>query len=201
MAQGKERDRQTAVWGGHLKRFGAASILSLTLSIAFVLTQDPALWLRGWIAIFNVALLCAAGWSMMRLMEANAAGTKASSRYMKRMMFVTIVYIGGVFLAEFLFDHYALSGVVAVAAALVPAAGAVGFIWAIGRYLLEEEDEYVRMRETRKFLMATGFMMVIVTVYGFLEQYDLVPHVPAYYAFVLWCLGLGVAALFQWRRG
>lgn len=201
MAQGMERDRQAAVWGGRLKGFGAASILSLALSIAFVLTQDPALWLRGWIAIFNVALLCAAGWSMMRLMEANAAGTKASSRYMKRMMFVTIVYIGGVFLAEFLFDRYALTGVVAVAAALVPATGAVGFIWAIGRYLLEEEDEYVRMRETRKFLMATGFMMVIVTVYGFLEQYDLVPHVPAYYAFVLWCLGLGVAALFQWRRG
>ncbi len=201
MTQGKERDRQTAVWGGRLKRFGAASILSLALSIAFVLTQDPALWLRGWIAIFNVALLCAAGWSMMRLMEVNAAGTKASSRYMKRMMFVTIVYIGGVFLAGLLFDRYALTGVVAVAVALVPAAGPLGFIWAIGRYLLEEEDEYVRMRETQKFLMATGFMMVVITVYGFLEQYDLVPHVPAYYAIVIWCLGLGVAALFQWRRG
>ncbi|MGB5483847.1 MAG: hypothetical protein WBM93_05040 [Parasphingorhabdus sp.] len=201
MAHGEKRESQAAIWSGWLKRLGAAAILSLALSVAFVVTQDPALWLRGSIAIFNVILLLAAGWSMMRLMEVNAAGTKASSRYLKRMMLVTIVYIGGVFLAEFLFDRYTLSGVAAVGVALVPAAGALGFIWAIGRYLLEEEDEYVRMRETQKFLMATGFMMVIVTVYGFLEQYDLVPHVPAYYAFVIWCLGLGVAALFQWRRG
>jgi len=201
MINGNEGEKQTAVWGGRLKLFGMASILCLALSMVFVLTQSPPDWQRGLIAVVNVILLLAAGWSMMRLMEVNRAATTASSRYLKRMMLVTVIYVAGVFFAEFLFDHYAVTGILAFVVALVPALGVLGFIGAIGRYLLEEQDEYIRMRETQKFLIATGFMMVIITVYGFFEQYDLVPHIPVYFAFVVWCAGLGVASLFQWRRG
>lgn len=201
MINGNEGEKQTAVWGGRLKLFGLALILCLVLSMAFVFTQSPSDWQRGLIAVVNVILLLAVGWSMMRLMEVNRAATTASARYLKRMMLVMIVYVAGVFFAEFLFDRYALSGVVAFVVALVPALGILGFIWAIGRYVLEEQDEYIQMREIQKFLIATGFMMVIITIYGFLEQYNLVPHIPAYFAFVVWCAGLGVASLIQWQRG
>jgi len=188
-------------WGARLKWSAAASVITLALSMIYVLTQTPPNWQRGLIAVVNIALLLAAGWSMMRLMEANRSGTSASSRYLKRMMVVTVIYVGGVFLAEFLFDRFDLYGVSAFAVALVPALGVLGFIWTMGRYLVEEQDEYIRMRETQKFMIATAFMMVIITIYGFFEQYELVPNIPAYFAFVVWCFGLGVAGLIQWRKG
>jgi len=62
----------------------------------------------------------------------------------------------------------------------------------LGRYLVEERDEYLRMQVTRQALIATGFAMSIATAWGFLENFDLVPHVYAYYAAILWFAGLGL---------
>ncbi len=194
-------DSQALYWGKRLKLFGLLTIAAMAISMTYVWIQSPPNWQRGLIAMANISLLLAAGWSMMRLMEAKRSGTSASSRYIKRMMILAVVYVAGLFFAESMFDAFALKGVPAVLVALVPALGIIGFIWAMGRYLLEEEDEYIRMRETQKFIMATGFMMVIVTIYGFLQQYELVPDIPGYFAFVVWCVGLGFAALVQWRRG
>ena len=31
--------------------------------------------------------------------------------------------------------------------------------------------------------------------------HELVPDIPVYFAFVVWCVGLGFGSLVQWRRG
>ena len=64
--------------------------------------------------------------------------------------------------------------------------------WAIGRLLVEEQDEYIRMLLVRQTLVATGFTLSLVTIWGFLENFRLVPHVDAFYVAVLWFVGLGV---------
>jgi hypothetical protein len=87
------------------------------------------------------------------------------------------------------------AGLSAYAAAVLPALPIVGIFFAMGRYLIDEQDEYVRMLVVRQTLWASGFALSIATVWGFLENFDLVGHVDAYYAAVLWFAGLGIGAL------
>jgi len=64
----------------------------------------------------------------------------------------------------------------------------------MGRMLIEETDEYQRMLLARQAIIATGVMLSVTSVWGFLEDFGQVPHVPMYWAFIVWCAGLGVGA-------
>ena len=69
--------------------------------------------------------------------------------------------------------------------------------WAIGRLLVVEGDEYIRMLMVRQALVATGLTLSIATMWGFLENLRLVPHVDAFYIAILWFGGLGVGACYN----
>lgn len=118
----------------------------------------------------------------------------AFRRYNRRVLVISLVYVACLFGAVFAFTHHHLSGPLAWPVALAPAIAVIGFFVAIGRYLVEERDEYLRDRMVRQALVATGFAMAVATAWGFLEQFALVPHVPAYYAAILWFVGLGVGS-------
>jgi hypothetical protein len=47
----------------------------------------------------------------------------------------------------------------------------------------------------RQTLWASGFALSLATLWGFLESFDLVGHVAAYYVAILWFGGLGLGAL------
>ncbi len=64
--------------------------------------------------------------------------------------------------------------------------------------LMEETEKYRRMQLIGQSLVATAFTLSIVTIWGFLENFDLVAHVDGFYVAVLWFVGLGVGAL--WNR-
>ena len=89
------------------------------------------------------------------------------------------------------FNRHLLSGTPAYVAAILPALPIIGVFGAIGRYLVEEADEYVRMLTIRQTLYASGFALSIATIWGFLEAFDLVDHIESYYVAVLWFAGLG----------
>lgn len=90
------------------------------------------------------------------------------------------------------FANSAPTGVPAFIAAALPAFPIIAVFALIGRYLFEEQDEYVRMLMVRQSLIATAFVLSVATVWGFLEDFDLVAHVPAYWAAILWFGGLGL---------
>ena len=77
---------------------------------------------------------------------------------------------------------------------VLPALAVSGFFFAMGRYLLEEDDEYQRLVQTRQVLVATGIALTAATVWGFLEGFSLVPHAVAYVWPIVWFGGLGVGA-------
>jgi hypothetical protein len=93
------------------------------------------------------------------------------------------------------FKHHLLSGVVAYIVAALPALPIIGIFFAMGRYLVEEQDEYVRMLMIRQALWASGFALSAATIWGFLESFDVVGHIDAYYIAVIWFGGLGVGSL------
>ena len=60
--------------------------------------------------------------------------------------------------------------------ALATAAPLLFLIWAMGRYLTKETDEYLRHLEAMSALIGLGAVLVLATVWGFLEAFRLVPH-------------------------
>jgi hypothetical protein len=120
--------------------------------------------------------------------------SKALKRYNYRVIVLSVIYAVILIAAVYGFKHQLLSGPIAYVAAILPALPIIGILGAIGRYLTEETDEYLRVMMVRQALIATAFSLSIATAWGFLENFGLVPHVYAYYAVILWFAGLGLGA-------
>jgi hypothetical protein len=119
----------------------------------------------------------------------------AQRAYARRFVPLIIAYAAALFVAIWLHDRMAPTGPLAVALAILPALPLIGVIWSMGRLLVEEQDEYLRSLHVRQFMIATGFMLAVTCIWGFLETFELVPHVPMYWAFIVWCAGLGIGTL------
>lgn len=123
------------------------------------------------------------------------AANPVQRRYVGRMIPISIAYIATVMLASWIIPDDAAATPLTVTVALVPALATSGFIWAMARYIAELTDEYVRMLEIRKMLVATGLTLALASGWGILELFTDVPRVPLFYVFPVWCLGLAVGSL------
>ena len=121
--------------------------------------------------------------------------TPAWKRYNWRVIKLSLAYAVFLLGAVYSFKHHLLSGVIAYIVAALPALPIIGIFFAMGRYLVEEQDEYVRMLMIRQALWASGFALSAATIWGFLESFDVVGHIDAYYIAVIWFGGLGVGGL------
>jgi hypothetical protein len=119
---------------------------------------------------------------------------KAQRRYNRAVLITMAGYMFTLFGVMIYADRTPLRGVGGAAIGILPALPVIAVFWIMWRYLNEERDEYLRHRATRQALIASGFMLSIATAWGFLENFDIVPHAPAYYAAVLWFFGLGVGS-------
>ena len=115
-------------------------------------------------------------------------------RYNRSVILLSLAYALILFGVITFFKNSSPTGLSAYAAAILPALPIIGVFFAMGRYLVDEQDEYLRMLTVRQTLWASGFMLSVATIWGFLENFDLVHHIDAYYAAVLWFGGLGLGA-------
>jgi hypothetical protein len=122
----------------------------------------------------------------------------AQRRYVLRVGVATLAYIVTLSLAIELVGGGAVSGPLAYLLALLPGLSVAGIFWAMGRLLIEERDEYQRMLLVRQSLVATGLTLSAVTIWGFLENFDLVPHIDGFYVAILWFGGLAVGSCYNW---
>ena len=128
----------------------------------------------------------------------------AARAYIRRFIPTMILYVLLVAAASALSETELGRGPAIWAIAVLPALPLLYVFWIIGRYLAEQHDEYLRLLEVRKALVATGLTLAIATVLGFLEIYAALPHVPLFYVPVIWFAGLFVGQLVNWlveRRG
>jgi hypothetical protein len=120
--------------------------------------------------------------------------SSACKRYNLRVVWLSLLYAVFLVGAVYAFKHQLLSGPTAWLAAVLPALPIIGIFVAIGRYIVEEHDEYLRMLLIRQTLWASGFALSLATLWGFLESFDLVGHVDGYYVTIVWFFGLGLGA-------
>lgn len=119
----------------------------------------------------------------------------AYRRYARRMAPITLVYLAAVALASWLVPDHAPPSAMTIALALLPGIAVFGWIWAMGRLLIELDDEYLRMLEVRKFLVATAIMLSGTSIWGMIELFTTVPRLPVFFVFPLWCGALMIGGL------
>jgi hypothetical protein len=121
--------------------------------------------------------------------------TPVMRRYVWRIAVATASYLLFLFVAVRYVGSAEVTGPIAIVLAMLPALAVLGMFWAVARLLVEQTDEYLRSQLVGQILVATALTLSVTTVYGFLENFRLVPHVDAFYIAVLWFVGLGVGAV------
>ena len=119
----------------------------------------------------------------------------ATRRYIQIHLVLSVLYIALVLLASWFIPDDAPPTHGVILFALLPGLVVLGWIWNMGTYLFALEDEYLRMLETRKALVATALTLAICGGWGLVELFATVPRLPVFFVFPIWCLGLAAGQL------
>ena len=118
---------------------------------------------------------------------------KHMRRYMTRLGVSFAFYgamLGGAVVA---INHLELSFQIKAVLSVLTAAPLLFIIWAVGELLADPKmDEFERMIMVRCSLYATGLVMAVATVWGFLENFAEVPDFPLYMMFPLFWFFFGL---------
>ncbi len=120
---------------------------------------------------------------------------EAQKRYLKRVAISTSIYMVSMGALVFVAKTPDVAFFWVVLSALAPGLAILGVFWAIGRLIVEEQDEFLRMLIIRQSLIATAIALSAATIWGFLESADVVIHLDAYWWAVLWFVGLAIGAV------
>lgn len=120
----------------------------------------------------------------------------AIARYGRRVGLFMGAFLVLIFAMGWLFRHAPPPAPWNGALAILPALPVLGVVWAMLRLIAEEQDEFWRMLFIRQSLVATGFCLSIMTVWEFLQNYDVVPKGQhGFGAAFFWFMGLGLGAI------
>lgn len=178
-------------WGGlMLLSFALVAVLGISGAIEggalYVLVIAPFLLVFPMIGAAN------------RRSDAGAGGCmgkgEAQRRYKKRLAVFSFLYLVVLGVMTFVLTGEDPHPAVRTFLALLPGLAVIGVFWSIGRLMVEEEDEFLRMLIIRQSVIATGLALSAATVWGFLESAEVVAHLDAYWWAVAWFFGLGVGA-------
>ena len=128
-------------------------------------------------------------------MTARTLRTVAWKRYNVRVIWLSLLYGAFLLPAVYGFKHHLIAGALAWVVAVLPALPIIAIFASMGRYLIEEQDEYVRMLMVRQMLWAMGFTISCATVWGFLDNFGLVGHVDGYWIVMVWYIGLAIGSI------
>lgn len=114
------------------------------------------------------------------------------ARYTRGLMIAMSAYVVGLGAANLLERRFDPTGIAAVGLALLPVLPIFYMIYVIGRYLMDETDEYLRYRSTLATLFGLALVLGFGTFWGFLEGFADAPHL-RHWAVPVWAVGMGVA--------
>lgn len=138
---------------------------------------------------------------LVRASRRRGCESAAMANYNRRVLTAAFGYLLGLGTAITLWRNYELARPMVFAIALLPALPTLAMVWAMARYLTDEQDEYLRHRTIMAALAALGAVLAAGIFWGFLEMFELVPHLWAWWVLPVWAVALGLAQLWMRARG
>jgi hypothetical protein len=123
------------------------------------------------------------------------AWSPAMKRHQRRVWPTLAVYAAVLAGVMWLFQTHPPTGALKYVAAIAPAVPLLVVIWLFGRYLYEEKDEFRRWQQILALLLAVGVTLGVCIVWGFLEAFAGVAHVPLYHVATLFVVSQSLSAL------
>jgi hypothetical protein len=180
---------------------GAAAV-AFSFTIGYVnsvhagaMAETAVIILYGAVIIGIATWLAKVGQRTMKMTPSAAA-----KRYQRRFLIAMALYVLALTGSIEAWQTLRPAGVLAYALAVLPALPLMGAIAVMGFYLKEETDEFERAVQAEAALWATGGLLAIASVWGFLEMFSLAPHVETWAAFPVWAVFLGPAQVLARRR-
>jgi len=122
----------------------------------------------------------------------------AIARYTRRLSLFMGAFMVLIFAMGWLFRHAPPPAPWNALLAILPALPIIGVFWTVMRLLVEEQDEFMRMMFVRQTLIATGFCLTVMTIWEFLQNYEVVsPGQHGFGAAFFWFMGLGLGAIWN----
>jgi len=123
--------------------------------------------------------------------------TPASRRYQQRMLVTMSLYLAVTLGVVTIVKHAHPHGWLLYAIALVPALPMLAMMGALGVYLQEEKDEYIRLITMRSLLAGTAGLLAVLVVNDVLRSISGAAALPAFTSWVLFFVVFGVAQAVQ----
>lgn len=150
--------------------------------------------------LIPTALLVPLYRALQRCERARGASTPAVARYNRGTLLSTLGYVLGLGIAMWVWRNMEPSTGLTWLLAMLPIVPILALIYVMGRYIVEESDEYLRHRAVMASLVGLGLVLALGSFWGFLETFELVPHVPGWWTVPAWALGMGLAQAWMSRR-
>jgi nicotinamide riboside transporter PnuC len=180
--------RHPLVWGA---AFGLGLVLTAWLERSGRIEWP---WNVAMIAFFSLALVPLALAARNRAHICGIA-SPALDAYNRRAMIWTLGYVAALGLALTARNAWHPGGPVLWLLALLPSLAIGYYVWSLGRYLVEETDEYLRMRQIQAGMFATGLLLMVASTWGFLETFGVAPHAEGWWSVAIFAIGQGLAGL------
>jgi len=126
----------------------------------------------------------------MSYLSSNAA----IRRYNVRIAVAMAFYVVFLAAAVWTFHGYHPTGIPAFSLAILPSLPVVGVVVIVGLYLAEEKDEFLRNLLVQSMIWSLGATLTVTTVWGFVELFVNVKHLPLYLIFPLFWFLVGVSS-------
>lgn len=130
--------------------------------------------------------------------KALGCSSRALVRYNRRSLIWSFAYVAALFVTITVKSQFDPKGVLLWLIAILPVLPIGYFVYTLHAYLREEDDEYLKKHFVEQALWGLGALLLLATLWGFLESFDLVPHAHGWLALPVWALGMGVAGI--WNR-
>lgn len=116
----------------------------------------------------------------------------AQKRYIRRFIPTMMLYVVVLMACTLTIDRIQPQGPMLFLLSVLPALPIVAVIAVMGIYLSEERDEFIRHRLVVSMIAGMGILLSLLSVWGFLENQNVVPHFPTMLAFPIWCGAFGL---------
>jgi RsiW-degrading membrane proteinase PrsW (M82 family) len=126
--------------------------------------------------------------------------TPAGKRYQRRVIVTMVVYMVVLFGAISVVKHTHPHGWLLYAISVLPAVPILAMMGALGVYLQEEKDEYLRLITMRSLLVGSAALLAVLVVNDFLRSISGAAALPEFTSWVLFFVVFGLAQAVQTMR-